>query len=265
MRTPYTSEQRICLRGLATVGVVLALLVLVLLLSGCSTSTTGARWYAPASWFSAREANASDRADAKQDKARASAIHAAQRATHETAEALAAAPASRPVEVATESNASAVALLDQAAGPLTAAELAAVRKQVAGLLSDNAKLRAEAERARDKTRADDAALSERLAKADAAVLAAGAKLREAFDRENALANELRGQRALAWILGGVALVAAAAWGYVQITLGGMPAALGVARRAIEAKSPELAAAVAPYYAAALDRTEKAKIKRATRL
>jgi hypothetical protein len=234
-----------------------------LCLTGCSTGSGGVRLWAPSTWFSAREAGAVDKADAKQDAARVAAVKAAQRATHETAEALAVAPVSRPVEVATESNASALALLDQAAGPLTAADLATIRKQVAGLLSDNGKLRAQAEKARDKTRESDAALSERLERADAAVTAAAGKLREAFDRENALANELRSQRALIWILGGAALLAGAAWLYIKVTIGGMPAALGVARRALEARSPELAAAVAPFYSAALDRTEKAAIKRAT--
>ena len=233
-------------------------LLVALCLGGCSTGS-GVKWFAPATWFSAREAGAVDRADAKQDAARTAAVKAAQRATHETAEALAVAPASRPVEVATESNASAVGLLDQAAGPLTAADLATIRKQVAGLLSDNAKLRAEAEKARDKTREADAALSEKLAKADAAVLAASGKLREAFDRENALANQLRGQRALAWILGGVAVVAALGWCYVQVMLGGMPAALGQAKRMLEAKHPDLAAQVAPIYARYLDKRHQTAI------
>jgi regulator of replication initiation timing len=231
-------------------------------LSGCATGGN-AHWWSPGTWFSAREADKVDNAAAVQDKAREAAIKAAQRATHETAEALAAAPESRPVEVATESNASALGLLDQAAGPMTAAELSAVRKQVAGLLSDNAALRADAEKARAKLRTADEKLSERLAAADATLAAAQAKLRDAFDRENALANQLRNQRAIAWIVGGVALIAAAGWVYLQVTVGGLPSALGAARRALEAKSPELAAAVAPFYSAALNRSEKARIRRAT--
>lgn len=211
-----------------------AAILMLGILSGCASST-GAKWYAPATWFSHKPADTVDKAEASQDKARTAAVKAAQRATHETAEALAAAPASRPVEVATESNASAVALLDQAAGPLTAADLAAIRKQVAGLLSENASLRADAEKARATARAADAKLSERLAAADAAVLAAGAKLREAFERENALANELRSQRALAWILGGVAVLGAAAYVYVRFAIGGMPRAIAKGIAALRAK------------------------------
>ena len=236
----------------------------LILLTGCASGTSGVKWFAPATWFSGAPATAVDKAEDKQDAARRLAIRAAQKSVHETAEALAVAPDSRPVDVATEANASALGLLDQAAGPLTASDLATIRKQVAGLLSDNAKLRAAAEKDRGNIRETYAALSDRLAKADQAVISAGSKLREAFERENALANQLRSQHALMWILGGVAVVAAIAWGYLQVTLGGLPSALGAARRALEIKSPDLAAAVAPFYSDALDRNEKAAIKRATR-
>ena len=234
----------------------LALLLLAALcLSGCATGT-GARWYAPTTWFAHRAADTADRAEATQDQARAAAIKAAQRATHETAEALAVAPSSRPVEVATESNAAAVALLDQAAGPLTARDLAAIRKQVAGLLSENATLRAEAERTRTATRADAAKLSDRLAAADAAVLAAGAKLRDAFERENALANQLRGQTALVWILGIVSVLGCAAYVYVRFALGGIPGAVGGAIRTLRVKNPEAADALTPILDSLLNRHEQ---------
>jgi len=198
---------------------------LCIALAGCSTTGSTARWYAPATWFSAAPAQAVDKAEARQDAARDAAIKAAQKLTHETAEALAVAPESRPVEVATESNAAAVALLDQAAGPLTATQLAQIRKQVTGLISENAALRAEAEKARDRARAADSALSDRLAQADAQVRTMEGKLREAWNKENALANELRSQRALAWIAGAIALLAAAGWLYVKIALGGLPGAM----------------------------------------
>lgn len=233
---------------------------LAAILAGCASSS-GVRWYAPATWFSAREAKAADNADAKQDAAREAAVKAAQRLTHEAAEALAAAPASRPVEVATEANAGAVALLDQAAGPLTAADLAAVRKQVAGLLSDNAALRAEAEAARAKNRESLAALSERLARADAAVAAAQRDLRSAFDRENALANELRAQRALAWIVGSVAVLCAAGWIYLRFAVGGLPRAAGLLMRDLRQAHPDTAKIVAPLFDSYLNRHEQAAIAR----
>jgi regulator of replication initiation timing len=239
--------------------IALVLLSTLCALAGGCASGTGAKWYAPASWFSHAPAGAVDRAEAKQDAAREAAVKAAQRATIETAEALAAAPASRPVEVATESNAAAVALLNQAAGPLSVADLAALRKQVAGLLSENATLRAEAEKSRTAARAHDAALSERLAQADAAVAAAGAKLRDAFERENALANELRSQTALAWILGGVALLGCVAYVYVRFALGGIPGAVGGALRTLRAQNPTAADALTPLLDGLLNRHEQAAI------
>lgn len=236
-------------------------ILLFMLLSGCATATTGAKWYAPATWFSHAPADTADKAAAKQDAARDAAVKAAQKATHETAEALAVATDSRPVAVATESNASAVALLDQAAGPLTASELAAIRKQVAGLLSENATLRAEAEKARNSARAADAAISTRLAEADAKLAEAGKKLRDAFDRENELANELRSQRALVWVLGAVGLLGCLAYAYVRYAVGGVPAALGVAMRTLRANHPAAADAFTPILDSLLNRHEQAEISR----
>jgi hypothetical protein len=200
-----------------------------------------------------------DKAEAKQDVARDAAVKAAQKATHETAEALAVAPASRSVEVATEANAQALALLDQAAGPMTATELASIRKQIAGLLSDNAALRTAAEQARVKERAGDAVVADRLAKADAAVAKAGEDLRKAFDRENALANELRSQTALVWILAVLVLLAVAGWIYVKIAFGGIPMALGGTMRILRARHPEAAALVEPILDGYLNRHEQAAI------
>lgn len=235
----------------------------MLLCSGCA-SGTGAKWYAPATWFSAREASAADRADARQDAARTAAIKAAQRLTHETAEALAAAPASRPVEVASEANSGAVALLDQAAGPLTAAELGAISRQVAGLLSENAALRAQAETARTKSRESVATLSDRLARADAAVETAQRDLRTAFDRENALANQLRAQRALLWIVVSVSALLALGWFYVRFVYGGLPIAAGKFMRDLRTQHPDAARLAEPLFDAYLNRGEQALIARHAR-
>jgi len=235
-----------------------ALVVVVLCLAGCATDT-GTKWYAPATWFSHAPAATLDKAGAKQDVARDAAVKAAQKATHETAEALAVAPASRPVEVATEANAQALALLDQAAGPLTAAELAAIRKQVAGLISENAALRAESEKARAGERANSAALSEQLAAASAAVTKAQAGLREAFDRENTLANELRTQHAIVWIVVIVAVIFGAAYLYARYALGGIPVALGSAMRIIRERHPDAAKLVEPILDSYLNRHEQATV------
>lgn len=233
---------------------------LALLLAGCSTANN-ARWWSPATWFSAREAKAEDRALSKVDDARDRAVKAAQGTAHETQIALAAAPESRPIEVARESNDQTVTLLDQVAGPVTADEIARIRKQVAGLLSDNAALRSSAESDRASNRATIAEVSSKLAKAEAALEKAQGDLRAAFDRENALANELRNERLVKWGLAVVAVLIGAAWLYIKVALGGMPQAIGFALRDLRAKKPDLADAVAPFYAKYLSLGEQERIKK----
>ncbi len=235
-------------------------LVLALVLCGCAT-TGGARWFAPATWFSSSEAKSADKAGAKLDEARERAIKAAQATAHETKHALEAAPESRAVEVARESNDQTVTLLDQVAGPITASEADRIRRQVDGLLSDNAALRAEGEKLRAANRAQLVALSGQLEKFATAFAKAQGELRTAFERENALANELRTQRAVAWIAGGIAVLCAAGWIYVKFFLGGMPTAIGLALKKLRAERPELAEQVAPFYAKYLNRHEQAAIAR----
>lgn len=237
--------------------------ILVLLLSGCSTGT-GAKWYAPATWFSGAPAGAVDRAEQKEDKARDRVIKAAQKATHETGIALAAAPSSRPVQVAANSNNEATALLDQAAGPLTAEEVAKLRATVAGLLSEIASVREKAEKQKADESKQIAEVSSALAKAEQASADAAGKLRAAFERENALANELRSQRALFWIACGVAVVVAAGWIYVRFALGGFPVAVGRALGDIRQRNPKLAEEITPFLDGYLNRNEQALIAKNAR-
>jgi hypothetical protein len=193
----------------------LALLLLVALGSGCATTSapdTGARWWNPLTWGSTRAATAADRAETRLDSARGAEttartdlLRAAQRSAHEASLALLSAPPSRPVEVATEAAHATTAGLDQALGALDAATLAQVRAQIAALLSDNAALRADGERLRAEQRTRDAQTSRALAEAtrrtaaaEAVADTARADLRAAYDRESALANQLRRQQ---WISG----------------------------------------------------------------
>lgn len=230
----------------------------ILLLTGCATGT-GARWYAPATWFSGAPASNVDTAIRVEDKARDAVIKAAQRSAHETAFALSAAPASRPVAVATGFSSDTVSLLDQAAGALPAPELSKLRETVAGLLSENAELRAKAEASQRAEQSSIASVAADLAKASAKTADAEKKLRTAFERENALANELRSQRALAWILGGVAALGFAAYVYLRFALGGIPGALGGALRTLRAQNPTAADALTPILDGLLNRHEQAAI------
>lgn len=232
--------------------------LLLLGLAGCA-APGGKKWYAPATWFSAAPAARVDRAEAKVDLTQEAAVHAAQKAAHETQFALAAAPASRPVEVAAESNATAVSLLDQVAGPLPLAASSASRDFIARLLSEDSGIRARAEKERREESAEFARVSSQLDEAMRESRLARDKLRAAFERENALANQLRAQRALVWIAGGAALLAVAGWVYLKFFLGGLPMAAGRFMRDLRVKHPELADKAEPIFDSYLNRHEQAAI------
>ena len=216
-----------------------AVILSVLLLSGCA-SNGGARWYAPASWFSHAPASSVDTAAVKVERAEDAVVKGAQKSAHETQVALMTVPDSRSTGVARRSNDTTVALLDQVAGPLSAADIAGIREMVAGLTSENAELRAKAERDWQRSQEDINAASKKLTDANAKLGAAQDKLRVAFDRENELANQLRAQRAMFWIAAGVGVLGVAGWLYVRLTLGGLPTALGRSLNSLRETAPDVA-------------------------
>lgn len=240
-------------------------LVAALMLAGCTT--TGKHWWSPATWGSSRPATqvvaAETRLDAAQDKA----IRTARAEVSKAGIALASAPESRPVEVSRRTIANAQALLDQVAGPLTAEEAADIRRIVADLLSENAATRAAAEAKQATAEERIAAVSRDLAAKSDALDAANTKLAAAFARENALADELRNERARrAWIIGGASLlilILGAGWLYVQIAAGGIPKALGSVLKSLDEKSPEQANAIRALIDPVLNRIEQAVIRKHT--
>lgn len=233
--------------------------IFILLFSGCATGS-GWKFYAPATWFSHAPAAKVDNAVAKVEKASDAVVKAAQKSAHETQMALVTVPASRSTDVAIQSNDTTVALLDQVAGPLSAGDLAKIRATIAGLTSENAELRAKAEREREQSIASINDVSNRLKTAVSKADYANAKLRDAFEKENALANELRVQRALFWIAGGVAILLGAAWIYVRLTIGGLPTALGRSLNSLRARDPQAAAILTDTLDVHLSPSEQALIR-----
>ncbi len=237
----------------------IGLLILVFCLTGCTTAP-GVKWYAPATWFSHAPADKVDLAEAKVEAASTAVIKAAQKSAHETQVALLTVPDSRSTTVATQSNDTTVALLDQVAGPLSASDLAKIKDLIAGLTSENAELRAKAERERAQGIASVNEVSRKLQAAVASADYANAKLRDAFERENALANELRAQRALIWIAGGAAVLLGIAWLYVRLTLGGLPTALGRSLNTLRATAPDIADRLVSTLDVELSPSEQALIR-----
>ena len=243
----------------------LALTLSCALLCGCST--TGKHWWAPATWGSSRPATRVAAAASTLDASQAGAVRSARSEVAKADLALAAAPASRPVEIARRTVGNAHTLLDQAAGPMPAAEAAAIRQQVSALLSDVATLRSAAEvrQAQDEDRI--AAVSDQLARAGAALDVAQGKLAVAFTRENELADTLRNERAArAWWIGGgslLILVLGGGWAYLQIATGGIPRAIGGVLKGLDSQAPEQANAIRALLDPALNRIEQALIRKHT--
>lgn len=181
-----------------------------LCLTGCA-SPSGIRFYNPATWFSGSEGRSVARTEAKVETASTALVKEAQKTAHETQLALVAAPASRPVDVARESNDATVAALDQIAGPLTVAEAASLRAQVAGLLSEIATERTIAEKERQARREIIADASTTIDELRAQLAEKQKALADGFARENAVANEARNTKFL--IYGAIGL-----WFFVAFVL-----------------------------------------------
>jgi len=203
----------------------LALSLSLLALTGCATGT-GVKLWAPATWFSHAPADKVDKAAARVTLASDAAIIEAQKAAHETQYALLVAGDSRTVKVASESNDATVTLLDQVAGPLKVDDLAKIKAAVTNLISENAEIRAKAEKERAESMKTVATVSAQLEAAVRDSQTANDALRAAYDRENKLANQLRSQKALLWIAGGFAVLLSAGYIYLRFFLGGMPTAIG---------------------------------------
>lgn len=220
-----------------------AAVVCLLLLAGCisSPSGSGVRFYNPSTWFSTSEAKKAEKLDAKATEARENLIKEAQKSAHETSLALDEIPASNAKETAQESNEQTVTLLDQAAGPLTADELASIRRQVTLLLSNNADLRRQGEALRQESRRTVEKLSRELADLQSKLDAANQALPDALRREAALANRYRTLIFGFWALVLVAVLGSGVALYLKVMYGGMPKVIGGFVSKVYDRHPEQAA------------------------
>jgi hypothetical protein len=201
---------------------------------------TGAKWYAPKTWFSHRAADKVDAAAKKDDAAAAKVdaktdevIHAATREAHKTNLAAAQLPPSLPAATVQRTAANTFDLLTQVS-PLPAAEAAADEAILRGLLSSEQAKREAAEIAQAAAEKKNGQLSTELAKVTAEKAATAKaldekqdKLRQAYDRENSLANELRAETARKWILISVCVLLLAAGIYFRSVAGSVGKALHV--------------------------------------
>jgi len=199
------------------------LIIHFLFLAGC-TSTSGVKFWSPATWGSGSEARAQVKAVDKVDVKREAVLRAGQRSLFEVVLALAASAPSRAVDLATEAAQSAQALFDQALGALPVDETTKLRARVAALLSDNETIRGQAEKERSAARSLAAEQGKELEEARNRLADAQAALSAAFARENAVANAYRNEKVVSLLwkvgLGLVAAVSVAGWIYVRFFAGG---------------------------------------------
>jgi hypothetical protein len=251
-------------------------IICLALLAGCA-SPLNPQWslVAPGTWFSSREAHAADRAHAAESKAEAKVddkesklVHAATVEVFKASVAAQSLPAGLAKDTTTRFIAGGLGLLQQVS-PLSAGESSDGTKIAQGLLSEQVEKRLEAEKRQVATEAANLKLSEDLTKLqaelDKAKQAADSKdaaLRKAFDRENALADELRIKQAWAWIASGIAILGVLAALYVKYALGGIPGALGAGLARISQKNAAAADLLKSELDAHLNRDEQARVRAA---
>lgn len=236
-------------------------IVVLLLASGCAGPGSNAKWWSPATWFSGSEARKVETLNVQLGEATVRAQKEAQRAAHETRIALETAPPSRPVELARESNGAAVAVLDQLAGSLTYSELESLRTQVTRLLSENEALRKQGENERAVRRSEIESATTSIADLNDRLGKANATLKDAFTRENALANQLRNERLVRWALIGLAVLIGCLWLYAQLALGGIPAAMGRGLSMLRMSNPEAGELATQIFDGLTNRGEQRRISR----
>lgn len=212
---------------------VVVLIVLALLGAGGGVAAhqagNGAKWYAPTTWFSHSDADkvdaakkADDQAELAKRAAESAAVHAASVESDKANRAAAALPDSNESTVVKRFTGNTFGLLNQVS-PLTASEQDNNTSILIGLLSSEIAKRQVSEALQAKSDAERVKASAGLENAvkelgltKKALAEADAKLRESFDTENGLANELRATTARHYIVIGIAAILLAAFLYLRV-------------------------------------------------
>lgn len=220
------------------------ILAAILLLSGCTTTARGARWYAPTTWsiFSgSRQIDKAAKAEAKVDQAKEAqakgereAVHIAHVEFRKSQIAAVTIPDSPAAVLTKRTLDNGLGLLAQV-DPLSAAEEADALGLVRDLLSADAKRVAAAESRQLKAEGTAIALSkelgaalERIATLEAKAAKANGTERATHEENLVLANELRAQSWRFWIAVALCFLCLGLALYARLALGGVGAALHAA-------------------------------------
>lgn len=253
----------------------LALIPLLFILAGCGSTPSNWSIVAPSTWFSHKPADKADSAKDAEQKAQIRVDDKTDAAVH--AAAIEVFKASISANALTPGNAkdqtvrfigNGMGLLQQVS-PLTGTETSASTKIVAGLLSEEAEKRRDAEVKQQEAEGKADKLSKELEKLEADLDKAKGdfearytKLRQAFDVENAVANEYRSRKAWFWIASGIAILGILAALYVKLQLGGITGALGAGLARISKTNATAADLLRTELDTHLNRDEQERVKAA---
>lgn len=218
--------------------IVIFLLSVAMLMSGCSIIPTGKKWWNPTTWFSSTE-HTSQQVAVKKEASASAAVQAFEgKIVHEAHIEWAKAtlvigflPESQDAALAGRFARNGLRLLDQV-DPLTAIENAELFALVSDLRSSDIARRERAETRQGELEAKQLEMSKelerlraRLTQARDMVREKNERLADAFIRENELADTLRNQRFIMWAaIGGVVIFAGLSL-YLRIGLGSVGAGL----------------------------------------
>ncbi|RRJ97887.1 hypothetical protein Ga0100231_005385 [Opitutaceae bacterium TAV4] len=207
--------------------------VVALLFTGCVSGHQSSIWK-PWTWGQGTAAAAIEKAETRQATQADALIDAAQVETVKTQAALAAAPESRPVEVARRTSGNAAALLNQRK-PISAAAHADALETVRGLLSEETAARETAEQRQRSAEGENARLSRELEDTRKSLEGLHTAAKAEAQRNLELANELRRRTWVAWA-GGIAsaVLAAAAIAY-RLNLGHLQTGVGNALASLQTR------------------------------
>lgn len=238
-------------------------ILLCFLITGCA-SPGNSSWHliSPSTWFSHAPANKVDSAKQEVDENKVKSRKEVQKLVYQASESLALLPnkEDRPLALASDFLKSAELLLAQSEGPLTLPETTQLKQQIANLTSENAEIREKAEKNYSDHTKQIGELSEQLSDSQKYLNKAQGDLRQAFDRENSLANELRYHRSMFWVAVALAITAILGWGYLRLTIGGMPTAVGGLLSKLDSTEPEIANRIRESLDSFLNRGEQKIIR-----
>ncbi len=248
----------------------MAMLLLLPFLNGCVTGA-GAKWYAPATWFSHHAANVVDdekkKVESNEQKltdSQKSVVHSAHVEIFKSMNTPL--PESKGGELLFRFGHNGLRLLDTI-DTISGEEINTSLEVIKGLLSEETKKREMAEKKQSEAETTNESISKKytecasdLSLSRKALSKAQDELRNSFERENQLANEARSFHAKLYILGLVAFLLLCAWVYCRCVLGGYAPAIGRVLALVHTKEPALSDKMTGMFDSVLNRYEQLHVK-----